>query len=467
MRAHVTFLLASSGVGLLMAALYVASPLTVLVMMAAPVIATVATRGLPAQERRWLIGIAGTAFALRLLFIALQFMIALPVLNDTAVGGLSGDESYYLSRALRSRDLMLGFTAGKYDYFVVNDDYGRTSYLGLLTWLQMVFGPTPYGMKVLNALLFITGTLLVFRAVRPAFGLMPALLGLAILLFLPSLFVSSVSLLKESLYYLVASGLTVGSLWAVRAAASSRWLNAALAVMATAACLWLMNDLRRGAFLMGVAGLGLATGIRLCAVSRWRAAMAGAAVLVVGLILVSQPPWRDRALDGVTSAAKMHAGHVFTVGHAYKLLDEGFYKNPGAAMALDITLTEPQALRFLVRAAASFLVTPLPWEMRSVSELASMPEHVVWFLLLALIPVGLAAGWKRDPLVTSLLVGFALPAAAVVALTTGNVGTLLRLRGLVTPYLVWPAALALCVLGERLATRRHAAPRPAMAGPET
>ena len=123
-------------------------------------------------------------------------------------------------------------------------------------------------------------------------------------------------------------------------------------------------------------------------------------------------------------------------------------------------------MRFLVRAAVSFLVTPLPWEMRSVSELAFMPEHMVWFLLLALLPVGLAAGWKRDPLVTSLLVGFALPAAAVVALTTGNVGTLLRLRGLVTPYIVWPAALALCVLGERLATR-HPASRPAMDGPET
>jgi hypothetical protein len=29
----------------------------------------------------------------------------------------------------------------------------------------------------------------------------------------------------------------------------------------------------------------------------------------------------------------------------------------------------------------------------------------------------------------------------VLAVTTGNVGTLLRLRGLVTPYLVWFAAL--------------------------
>jgi hypothetical protein len=44
-------------------------------------------------------------------------------------------------------------------------------------------------------------------------------------------------------------------------------------------------------------------------------------------------------------------------------------------------------------------------------------------------------------LLASLLVAAILPTAAVVALTTGNVGTLVRLRGLVTPFLVWLGAL--------------------------
>ena len=92
-KPHVRTHLLSAGVGLVLAALYAASPLTVLVLIAAPVIATVSTRGLPAQERRWLIGILSTAFALRLLFVALQFIIALPLLNDTGIGGLTGDES--------------------------------------------------------------------------------------------------------------------------------------------------------------------------------------------------------------------------------------------------------------------------------------------------------------------------------------------------------------------------------------
>ena len=33
-----------------------------------------------------------------------------------SIGALAGDESYYLSRALRVRDLLLGYAATKYDY---------------------------------------------------------------------------------------------------------------------------------------------------------------------------------------------------------------------------------------------------------------------------------------------------------------------------------------------------------------
>jgi hypothetical protein len=230
--------------------------------------------------------------------------------------------------------------------------------------------------------------------------------------------------------------------------------SVAAALAVAAACLWLMNDLRRGALILAVAGLGLGVAIRATAGHRWRVAAAVVLIAVGGAAGLSQPSWRVRVLDGVTSAAKAHAGHVFTVGHSYKLMDEAFYTTPEEPSGWNVTLTGPQAFRFLVRATVSFLVTPLPWEMRSIRELAFLPEHVFWYVLLALLPAGLAAGWRRDPLVTSLLFGYGLPTAAVLALTTGNVGTLLRLRGLVTPYLIWLSVLGLCALVEGWSRRR-------------
>lgn len=447
-----------AGAGLVLAALYLASPLTLWVLVAAPLLAWLGSRHLPADERRLLLGMLAAAFLARLAFVAVRFFAGLPSHNDLSLGALSGDESYYLSRALRSRDLMLGFTTTKYDYFVASDDYGLTSYVSLLTWLQVVFGPTPYSMRLVNALFFLAGATLLFREVRRAFGSVPAFTGLGILLFLPSLFFSSVSLLKESLYFLVASALLVCVIATFRCAEARRWPALLAALAATAACLWLLDDLRRGALFLGLAGIGLTVVLRAIGGSRWRATALVLLIASAGLAVWTQPPWRTRALAAVTSAAKMHAGHVFTVGHAYKLLDDGFYKSPETAMAWDIQLTEPQALRFLVRGAASFLFTPLPWQMRSLSELAFMPEHVIWYLLLALLPFGVAAGAKQGALVTYVLIGFAVPTAVVLAVTTGNVGTLLRLRGLVTPTIIWLSALGLCVVGERLLAARPAWP---------
>ena len=166
--------------------------------------------------------------------------------------------------------------------------------------------------------------------------------------------------------------------------------------------------------------------------------------------IATQPTLRGRARGAVLFAAKTHSGHVFTVGHAYKLMDEGFYVNPEMGPIWDATMTDAQAMRFLIRAATSFVVTPLPWEMASRSELAFLPEHLLWAAIIVLVPAGIVAGWRRDPLLTAVLLGYAIPTAVAVALTNGNVGTLLRMRGLVTPYLLWLSTLGLLALTEAI-----------------
>jgi hypothetical protein len=85
-----------------------------------------------------------------------------------------------------------------------------------------------------------------------------------------------------------------------------------------------------------------------------------------------------------------------------------------------------------------------------------LPEHLLWLLIVAFTPIGIVVGWRRDRLVTSLLIGFVLPTAVALAITNGNVGTLLRLRGLVSPYLIWLAVLGGVAAAESLLARRAA-----------
>jgi membrane protein implicated in regulation of membrane protease activity len=436
--------------GIAAGALYTVSPLTAWCAALAAVVLTLAGRGLPAPERRALNILLIAALVVRLAAIGALFVINTPLHDDESVGMLAGDEAYGLSRALRTRDVMTGGPVGQYDYVVTSDEYGRNSYITLLTGIQVLFGPTPYSMRLLNTLLFCIAGILLFRTARSAFGPLPAFGGLAVLLFLPTLFYWSISLLKEPLYLL---GTTLVVTGAIRSARAATWRERATPWIAALAGLAIVTDLRAAAFALTMLGLGcgIAALAFFSASPRVKATAAIAAVLLL-FAVTSRPSAQQRIKSALESTAKAHAGHVFTVGHAYKLLDDAYYVNPVSAAASTLTLGGGEAARYVVRAAVSFVAVPLPWQLASTRELSYLPEQLIWYVMLALLPAGLAAGWRRDPIAASLLAGFVLPTAVALALTNGNVGTLLRLRGIVIPFLVWLSAVGFCAALQRLAT---------------
>jgi hypothetical protein len=75
-----------------------------------------------------------------------------------------------------------------------------------------------------------------------------------------------------------------------------------------------------------------------------------------------------------------------------------------------------------------------------------MPEQVVWYALVALLPIGVFFSLKRDAVLTAVLCGVTLASASAIALLGGNVGTLVRLRVLAIPYLTWLSMVGLCEL---------------------
>ena len=132
----VSRLLLSVLAGLALALLFTASPVGVIVLATAPVVAIVAARRLDHDERRVLFTIFGVALFARLVAILGLFALGIPEHSDLALGSLTGDQAYNVSRSLRTRDILRGFGGlTHYDYFVTTDEYGRTSYIGLLTVL--------------------------------------------------------------------------------------------------------------------------------------------------------------------------------------------------------------------------------------------------------------------------------------------------------------------------------------------
>jgi hypothetical protein len=446
-----TLYMLSVAAGLLLGGIYTLAPLMVWALVAAAVVWRLAGRGLPESERRMLATTLAIAFALRLLAIGALVVAGAVRHADPSLGAiLTGDEAYVLSRALRMRDILLGVAVSKFDYFVVFDEYGRNSYLSVLSWLQVVFGPTPYAMRMVNAVIFTGGSLLLFREARRAFGWLPAYLALLVMLFYPTLFVWSISLLKEPLYLLGTSLVLVS---AIRLLQQRAWMERVWPALGVAAGLAIIADLRPGALAVAASGLIVGIALREATRSTARVALAATLVLAAAAAVVLVPALERRTIAALVSTAKQQAGHVFTVGHAYKTLDDGFYMTPQTPLTNNMTLTPDQAARYVVRSLVSFVVVPVPWQIASPRELAYLPEQFAWYAMVGLAPFGIRRGWRRDPIATALLVGYILPTAAALALTNGNVGTMVRLRGVLIPYLAVLAAVGCCDVLEAMASR--------------
>jgi hypothetical protein len=198
-----------------------------------------------------------------------------------------------------------------------------------------------------------------------------------------------------------------------------------------------LDGLRSGA--LAIAGAGVAAGLvaRVLTLRRHVAVASAAAILVMAAFLLSRPGVQARTLDLVRQAADRQLGHVASFGQGYKVLDQRFYSEGRLVIA---TMTADEAVRYLGRALVAFFVVPAPWQLTSATGLGFLPEQIVWYALLLLSVPGMVVGFRRDPLLTWIFVGYVAAAVAVIAPNSGNIGTLVRHRDALMPALAWLGA---------------------------
>jgi 4-amino-4-deoxy-L-arabinose transferase-like glycosyltransferase len=364
-------------------------------------------------------------------------------------GSLFGDEEYFIRRSLWMRNVALGLPIHRADFIYAYDDYSRTSFLYVLATLQALIGPSPYGAHLLSVLCYIGASIVLYRLVRTSFGRLPALVGLTLFLFLPTQFAWSISALKDPFYLLVMSvGLSAAA--AIGRPAGHRKRIGAIVILIASA--FAAQTIREGGLVMAAAGaLG---GLALWLLAR-RPRIALACLLVMLMVapfVVTRGTFKDRIVTGMHQVTAVHWGHVNTPGYVYTILDGSFYMRKAA---ID-ELTLRQGIEYVVGSLVSYVTVPLPWKIESRAALSFLPEQIVWYVMVLLAPFGLVAGLRRDALLTALLCGYTATAVVLVAITSGNVGTLVRHRGLAVPYLLWFSVLGACeVIGFITASKQE------------
>lgn len=427
---------------------YTLSPLTVIFAALLLPLWRWASAGLTGTERRWLMAIFFLAVALRLAAIGGLFLSADP---SIPYANFFGDEEFFKRRTTWLRNLGMGIPISPADYFYTFDETGDTGYLYVLTYVQALFGLAPYGVHVMNAVFYLTAAFTLYRFLRPSFGGAATLIGLSVLLFLPSLFSWSISALKEPLYFFVAAMNIIAVVNMVR---TRSWIGRVLALTIVVIGSWLLQSLREGG--LAISAVGVVGGLTLSLlVQRPRLLLASviAAPIVVTLAF-TQPRVQEAAFTVVRQAAYKHWGHVNTAGLTYKNLDEHLYRDRSSIA----TMTAPEAGRFVARALVNYVMVPQPWRIESRAALAFLPEQMIWYLLILLVPLGALAGVQRDPLVASLLIAHGAAVSLIVALSGGNVGTLVRHRDLSLPFLAWLAGLGAATAAHALLAREPSIP---------
>jgi hypothetical protein len=430
---------------------YVLSPLTVWFAAAMWALQRYATSGCDADERRWLTAILGVAIALRVAAVAALFVATDH--NQVPFGIFFGDEAAYIRRSMWLGNVALKIPTHTADFIYAFDDSGWTSHLYVLAFLQVLVGPSPYGIHLVGIAMYLFGAVVLYRTVRPTFGRTPSLGGLGLVLFLPSLFAWSISALKEPLYFLFTACSVSCTVAIMRSRSWTIKCVSLVAVVALVAALQTIRD-QGGVLTGGGIAVGLLLGF-VFARPRVLIALAVALPIVAGAVL-SRPQNQFKAYVTLQRAARQHWGHVETQGWVYELLDPRFYGDSSTVSDMQFR----DSALYVVRAFERYVTVPWPWEVRSRAMVLDIPEQVIWYLLVLLLPAGLIASGRRDAMLTGLLFGTAVVSIVAIALTSGNVGTLVRHRSLAIPYLVFLSLAGLCELLSR--PRAHADVEPAM-----
>ena len=436
--------LAACAAGALIGVMYTLSPMTVWLGLAIAAIVGWAGHGLTGRERVWVFGILSLAVGLRLLAIILFVFITHRF--DGSFPDLIPDERYIVRRSTILGNIAQGIPITSVDYIEATLTYGESGLMYVLGYSQIQLGLAPYGMRLLNVTLYLAACVTLYRTVRPAFGRVAALGGLTIVLFMPTMFVWSISVLKEPLYlFAVAVSVAAGTAMLKAGTLAKRLLALIVCVGAVSAA----ESLRFGGHLM--VGGGILVGLVMATWIRRPLLLLTTLLLClpIGIWALDSPRIQAQGTNLLRASIRSHVGHVASPGLAYELLDPVLYSSDLEPR----DMTRAAVARYVLRAAASIVVVPLPWKLASSSAVAYLAEHVVWFVLIVLAGVGSMAGIRRDPHLAPMLLGITLLSGAAIAYSSGNVGTLVRHRAMVFMPLAWFSSVGVCALVGQLGAR--------------
>ena len=313
----------------------------------------------------------------------------------------------------------------------------------VLMALYALFGHEPLLPKFVNSVAGAISVVLVFEITRRAFNTRAAILAAVGAMVLPTLVIWSIVTVKETLVLLF----TLLALEAVQrlSVVTVRSNQVTTTIVGLIAVLAVLLDLRSTSALI-LAGLLLVVGVaRLDYRLRpWQLGLAGSVVLllVVGGFAYGRSHANNRPISAVMEDVMLQIRHrraqeAANARSQIRPVTEVLTATGGEIPQMELE-SDAAPFSFMDDVASPLgyaLLSPAPWQARSLTEFAASGEMLVWYALL----VGAIVVWRAPPhqrLFMICVIAYGIANWIVLAISEGNLGNLLRHRVALAPALL-------------------------------
>jgi len=344
------------------------------------------------------------------------------------ITSIFGDSGYYTFRSWWLSQLAQGIELPKEVFKEAFVHYGTSNFLRVLAVFHSLFGFSPISSTLINCYLGSLTALFTFDMTKIMFNPRVAKLSSALVMFFPSLFIWSLTNLKETFVIFILI-LTLYSF--IKFYSTRKKLYIFLLFISIA----LLPGLRQGILILMLIILSFTTFII------WKNTKFKKMILVLGLcllVLINFGSVIHYLHKTMIHIANYHKGVVSTGGYVYHLLDSKYYIGENVR---NITYTD--FIKMIPKGIIHFSFEPFPWHIKSLSMFLAYSQMLLWYLMAPLSFIGVVIALRYCPRKCMIFIIYLIFTTLFLSLSGGNIGTDFRHRDVLTPIVLIFGSLGL------------------------
>ncbi len=306
--------------------------------------------------------------------------------------------------------------------------YGIGCYSYMMGLFYFIFGYVPVLFRLLNIVLSVATAILCYLLAKNLFNKDIARVAFVSILLLPSQFIYSASLLRDTSVNFFMMLLIYGLLTIKRYDKPAIKIRRVIYVGISILFLFLLRG--RAAFIVTGASLFYAI-LVLTGKYRWLFSM------LIIVFLLAMPLYGDAVSNFFDSkmaeTINHHIGFVGYGGFTYKLLPEQYYGPEKNNLLYFSFILPADGVFMILRGLEVFMLEPNLFNSFKLRQMLLLPEMMLWYGILIFSIIGIFGSFRRiDLRIVSLLL-LLLFLSSMIVIAGGNMEALVRHRGMVIP----------------------------------